>query len=350
MMKKLVLLFLFGIQFSFALPPTGDSPQTFCDVTNPTIADIVVNGSNILWFDIDDNSGTPLDETTLLVDGETYYAFDSTDVGAESLAVTIEIQPYYPAPIAPEFIEPLCNMNNDTYTLADVVVFNTDGYNEIFWFDGPNQESSQELPMNTILVEGETYYAFQGVCNCDSPCLMYYAFTFEILQPVPAPIGDEMYTVPQGTTIGELPFENTTGISDIYFFNSNFLAVDNMIPSSTILEENTTYYAAQAIGSCVLSLPFSVQFNETANINESLQKILKISNPIVDKIRINVDDLTNFSKEEISVFSVSGKKLPLNYNFTNQEIVIDMTGFSGGIYFLKIKYRNQIYISKIIKM
>ncbi len=55
--------------------PTGDTEQTFQE--GATLADIVVDPSNVTWFASEDDALTgtnPLPSNTVLVDGETYYA------------------------------------------------------------------------------------------------------------------------------------------------------------------------------------------------------------------------------------------------------------------------------------
>ncbi|WP_168196929.1 choice-of-anchor L domain-containing protein [Flavobacterium alkalisoli] len=78
--------------------PDGESSQTFTE--GATLADIVVSGENIQWYDsgievpdgvMNTNSNTPLPLSTLLVDGATYYASQTIN-GLESLdrlAVTV---------------------------------------------------------------------------------------------------------------------------------------------------------------------------------------------------------------------------------------------------------------------
>jgi hypothetical protein len=97
--------------------PTGETDQTF--EPGDTLADIEVDGENILWYDTDGTvtgpptgMGTPLPLTTVLEDGKTYYA--SQTVGGyesqERLPVTVHILlgidsntlsglQYYPNPV-----------------------------------------------------------------------------------------------------------------------------------------------------------------------------------------------------------------------------------------------------------
>ncbi|MEQ8580848.1 gliding motility-associated C-terminal domain-containing protein [Marinoscillum sp.] len=74
------------------LAPTGESSQSFCTADNPTIANLVVTGSNIKWYS-NPTGGSPLSEATSLVSGTKYYASQTED-GAESserLEVTVTV-------------------------------------------------------------------------------------------------------------------------------------------------------------------------------------------------------------------------------------------------------------------
>ncbi len=72
--------------------PTGAITQEFCDTA--TVADLIASGTTIQWYD-EATGGTPLDPTTALVDGETYYATQTdATTGCESsvrLEVTVTI-------------------------------------------------------------------------------------------------------------------------------------------------------------------------------------------------------------------------------------------------------------------
>lgn len=81
---------IFQICDGNTVAPTGSSPQSFC--SSQTLANLVVMGSNIKWYDAS-TGGNLLANTTSLVNGATYYA--SQVVGAcEStvrLAVTVNL-------------------------------------------------------------------------------------------------------------------------------------------------------------------------------------------------------------------------------------------------------------------
>lgn len=73
--------------------PTGDANQEFQD--GATLDDIVINPSNVTWFATETdamNNDNPIQNTTPLVNGETYYAVNIVDSClSEPFAVTITI-------------------------------------------------------------------------------------------------------------------------------------------------------------------------------------------------------------------------------------------------------------------
>lgn len=74
------------------VPTTTQNTQSFCSTENATLNSISINGSNILWYD-SINSAIPLNNTTLLTDGTTYYTSQTLN-NCESinrLAITIQL-------------------------------------------------------------------------------------------------------------------------------------------------------------------------------------------------------------------------------------------------------------------
>src|SRR5690606_32642584 len=73
--------------------PTGEPQQAF--VEGATLADIVVDPTNVTWFATEDdamNNVNPLPLNTLLVNGETYYAVNIVNgCLSEPFAVTVTV-------------------------------------------------------------------------------------------------------------------------------------------------------------------------------------------------------------------------------------------------------------------
>jgi len=74
--------------------PSGDENQVFCSTDPVTLQDIVLDQSNIVWYD-QQTEGVQLDETTPLADGVTYYAALVVDgvEGNGRFGVTIMLTP-----------------------------------------------------------------------------------------------------------------------------------------------------------------------------------------------------------------------------------------------------------------
>jgi gliding motility-associated-like protein len=86
-------------------PPSGPSTQTFCSINNATIAELVANGNNILWYD-SPNSVVALPSSFVLQNNTTYYASQTIN-GCESiqkLAVLVIIQ---------DLINPIFDFSNN---------------------------------------------------------------------------------------------------------------------------------------------------------------------------------------------------------------------------------------------
>ncbi|GGG54245.1 hypothetical protein GCM10010976_26530 [Bizionia arctica] len=103
--------------------PTGDSIQTFCllpDFGLPTVSELVANGNNIQWY-ASESSASPLDPTTTLVDGESYYATIS-DPPCESFARLEVIVQFLIQPSAGfDGSLEICENDTNTFDLIDSI-------------------------------------------------------------------------------------------------------------------------------------------------------------------------------------------------------------------------------------
>jgi len=139
--------------------PIGETTQQFTE--NQTIADLVVNGDNLVWYS-DENLTTTLPTTTELVHNATYYVVnESGNCKSSALAITvINCQNIVSTPTGEE------NQNfNNGQTIANLVV-NGDNlvwYSDEFFTDIISD--SQELVNNT------TYYVRSELDGCVSDVL-----------------------------------------------------------------------------------------------------------------------------------------------------------------------------------
>jgi len=246
--------------------PLAVTPQSFCQINAPTVANLTATGSNIRWYNVV-SGGTALLTTTPLVSG-TYYASQTID-GCESISrvsvlVAVNDSPA-PASYSPQSF---CQINNPT--LANIFITGTN----IRWYSTPTGGTA--LPSSTPLVS-TTYYASQtSVSSCESS--IRTAVVVVVNDP-PAPGGSttQNFCVADNPTIASL---TATGQSiKWYLFATGGTALSSTTPLSTGI-----YYASQTVGGCESSLRLAVSVtvaNPDAPTGTSPQTFCLINNPTV---------------------------------------------------------------------
>jgi gliding motility-associated-like protein/uncharacterized repeat protein (TIGR01451 family) len=147
-------------------PTTNDTTQSFCQVANPTIANIQVNESNVSWY-ASANATTPLAPTTLLVNGATYYGSLIDSSGCEStvrLAVTITISSST-MPIITGGTPQVCTLQQVTYTTnAGMTNYLWSVTNGIIVSGG--QTSNNTITISWLAVgNGSVTVSYTNTCN-----------------------------------------------------------------------------------------------------------------------------------------------------------------------------------------
>ncbi|NMH27753.1 Ig-like domain-containing protein [Flavobacterium silvaticum] len=137
--------------------PQGEATQEF--VIGETLADLDVTGTNIVWYDNAELSGTPLDASALLADGTTYYAVSvQGSCTSEVLAVTtdetlgldsaeINGLKYYPNPVT--------DVLSISYssTISSIQVYTISG--QLLNHSEPNSDSAK---MNMLALASGVYF------------------------------------------------------------------------------------------------------------------------------------------------------------------------------------------------
>ncbi len=256
-----------------AVAPTGDAVQTFCIADQPTVADLVANGSNIQWFE-SENSTTALDPSTPLIDQAIYYASQTTGAECEStdrLAVTVSLIDGE----APTGNQAQVFCISDQPTVANLTA---NGEN-IQWF--ASATSNTPLSLDTPLIDQGVYYASQTVTSgCESSERLEVTVT---LTPASeAPIGETSQTFCESDnpTIADL---NVSG-EMIQWYES--LTSTTPLDPTTPLIDQTTYYATQmVISGCesLSRLEVTVTLNPPSEVplGETTQQFCESENPTV---------------------------------------------------------------------
>jgi len=142
-------------------PPTTNSTiQEFCAIDLPSLHDIQINESDVLWYDHETGENL-LDASTLLEHQKTYYAsqFSSDLKTSTRLAISINlIEP--PSPTSESLTQVFSAAGNPT--LGDIHV----NESNIIWYDAP--VLGNILDFDAPLIDGKVYYAAVVDSNCES--------------------------------------------------------------------------------------------------------------------------------------------------------------------------------------
>ncbi|MGN6214296.1 T9SS type A sorting domain-containing protein [Parafilimonas sp.] len=253
-----------------ALPaaPTGNTTQSFCASTNPTIADLSATGTGIKWYSTS-SGGTALASTTTLVNGTHYYA-SQTVSGCESSS-RLNVTAFLTNPAAPtgSTTQSFCASTNPT--IADLSATGTG----IKWYS--TSSGGTALASTTALINGTHYYASQTVSGCESSSRFDVAVS---LTSPAAPTGSttQSFCASTNPTIADLSAAGT-GIK-WYSTSSGGTALS----SSIILINGNHYYASQTISGCESASRLDVTVTVTdpaAPTGPSLQKFCLDDNATV---------------------------------------------------------------------
>lgn len=240
--QLLITLLFITSYFQAQTAPTGESPQTFCNIQMPTLSDVVVQGENLTWYDAA-TGGNILPTTTALVNNTFYWVAQGTAPEAERLEIQIHFNYYIPAPMG-DTTQEFCG--NDISTISDLMVENTSGFSSIYWCDSPNLTLGNFLSPDTILQNGATYYAYQTQCNCVN-CVGYLPVSVTIDPYIPIPVYQSpVYFCNADTiTINDL-IVDTWGL--VFSLDPNFLTT---IPSDYIFQNgDVIYFRTQVLNTC----------------------------------------------------------------------------------------------------
>ncbi|QEE48048.1 hypothetical protein FUA48_00170 [Flavobacterium alkalisoli] len=264
-------------------PPTGNATQDFCEIENPTVADLVTNEEDVVWYDAA-SGGTAYNSTDALTDGTTYYGALEPGICESSsrFAVTVTINDA--ATPTGDATQDFCLV--DSPKVSDIVVSG----GTITWYSAATGGSV--VAGATALIDGTTYYASitDGVNGCESSVRL--AVTVNV---------DDAAT-PTGNASQEFCAINNPKVSNLVANGGTIIWYDastggSVVAGTTDLVDGTTYYASITDG--VSGCESSVRLAVTVTINDAdtptgdaTQEFCAIDNPTVSDLNVNESNVT----------------------------------------------------------
>ncbi|MDL2145529.1 hypothetical protein QQY79_23670, partial [Flavobacterium tructae] len=256
--------------------PTGITSQTFCANTNATVSNLSATGTAIKWYDAA-IGGNVVTLSTALTNGTIYYASQTVN-GCESttrLAVTVTISdPQTPTGTA---AQEFCKSANATVASLQT---NESG---VTWYDAAT--AGNVVTSTTALVNGTTYYGSLRSGTCESPTRLAVTVTISDPQTPTGTASQEFYKSSNATVASLVT--NERGVT---WFDA--ATAGNVVPSTTILTNGTTYYGSLKTGTCEspTRLAITIKLKEdpkTATTANPTQEFLNSKNPTVADLKVN---------------------------------------------------------------
>lgn len=207
-------------------PTTSNTVQTFCVADNPTVADLLVNNPNVVWYDQATN-GTVIPSGTPLTNETSYYAAQQGTYCESTVRLMIyALVQDVPAPTTNNANQSFCSADNPT--VADLNVNEPN----VTWYDAAGNPVSS----TTALVNGATYYAAQVGANCESS--QQLAVTVAIDNTSPCSGGEDLEITK--TVSNTAPFVGEQITFTITVMNHGTLASTN-VEVSEVMPSGFTY-------------------------------------------------------------------------------------------------------------
>lgn len=208
-------------------PTTQASQQRFCANINPTLADLQVDTTAILWY-TSAQGGTALPVNTTLMDSTTYYAalLGAACESSTRLAIYVLIDDE-DGPTTSAVTQTFCVI--DSAQISDLQVTGS----PLNWYNG----NGSQLTTTTLLNDSTTYFATVNGAVCESSdTLAIRVYLNE--EPAPTTANLVQYFCPNGgSTVADLQ----TNVSNVVWYDS----LGNQLTSNTLITDSTSYFISQ---------------------------------------------------------------------------------------------------------
>src|SRR5690606_15732423 len=260
-----------------ATPTTANTNQNFCAVDNPTVADIAVNETDVIWYDAP-TGGNAYASTDLLTTGSYYGVLVSAE-GCES-SVRLEVMVTVGdanTPTTMDTAQEFCLADNPT--VADIAV-NETGF---VWYDAP--AGGTAYASTDPLITGTYYGALVSPEGCESSVRLQVIVT----------VNDAATPTTVNTNQNFCAVDNPT-VADIAVNETGVIWYDaptggNAYASTDLLTTGSYYGVLVSAEGCESSVRLEVMVTvgdaNTPTTMDTAQEFCLADNPTVADIAVN---------------------------------------------------------------
>jgi methionine-rich copper-binding protein CopC len=211
-------------------PPTGNAIQYLC--SQATLADMNVSGTEIQWY-ADKMGGSPLESSTVLIDGTHYYASQSVG-GCES-------QSRLDTEVVLKMVTPPVGDTTQTFCAgAEITDLHVTGI-DVRWY--ASSSDSAPLDASEALINNTVYYGAQLIDGGES--FERLSVNVVVNEATPSPISE--IVTQSFCTSATLTDIQATG-SSIQYYSSQ--ENGSPLPVNQIVENDSSYYLTQTVNGC----------------------------------------------------------------------------------------------------
>jgi len=303
--------------------PTGEASQTF--TAGQTIADLVVNGTDLVWYS-DSALTLAIPTTTELVHNTTYYVVSESGICQSSALEITAID-------CTQVVSTPTGEASQTFTagqtIADLVVSGTN----LVWYS--DSALTLAIPTTTELVNNTIYYVVNEIGVCKSSALEITAIDCSLV--VSTPTGEASQTFTAGQTIADLVVDGTY----LVFYNSTYTETFSLTDQ---LIDGAIYYVVNEVSGC-MSDPLIITVTEFVSRSDfDVYGFRYHPNPVNDILYFS----TNTAIENVVVSNMLGQQI--NANVSSDKTSLDMSNLPSGNYFVKVTIEGISKTIKIIKI
>jgi gliding motility-associated-like protein/uncharacterized repeat protein (TIGR01451 family) len=315
-------------------PTTNSATQAFCLFTNPTVADIQVNESNVTWY-LTPTGGTALASTDSLMDATIYYGSMIDASGCESgirLEVSISLSSGA-TPTTNSTTQEFCQGLNAT--VADLQV----NESNVSWYLTPTGGTA--LASTEILTDGTIYYgSIIDGSGCESETRLEVTVSITNGEVAVITGGSQQACISDVVT-----YTANSGMSNYIWVISNGVVVSGGQPSDDFVTVLWNTIGASSVmvtfdNSCALTSSTTFDLNVSVCSDLTITKTVDNPNPLIDDNVVFTITVNNVGSSQIADVVVS-EILPSGFSFVNAVTSTGTYNDLNGIWEIPVLNANQ---------